>query len=182
MQHDLTAPTRRKGRNDRHGELVSCRCSTPSQAVNGHLKAIRTQEAATIKKQDSCWGYHNRRPLHFTVHCASLQHKNKTKQKQNKKKQQQKTHTKSKSKQHKSKQTNNSHPPPPPPPKRTKSWWDCLLVACLTSQQHARASQGRIYEGNCTCCHMRYKLQIKLLISPSHGILTPGQPVPALTL
>ena len=29
---------------------------------------------------------------------------------------------------------------------------------------------------------LRYKLQIKLSVSPSHGILTPGQPAPALTL
>ena len=29
----------------------------------------------------------------------------------------------------------------------------CLLVACLTSQQHASVSQGRIYSDNCTCCH-----------------------------
>ena len=29
----------------------------------------------------------------------------------------------------------------------------CLLVACLTSQQHASVSQGRIYLDNCTCCH-----------------------------
>ena len=29
----------------------------------------------------------------------------------------------------------------------------CLLVGCLTSQQHARASQGRICSDNITCCH-----------------------------
>ena len=29
---------------------------------------------------------------------------------------------------------------------------------------------------------LRWKLQIQLSISPSHRILTPGQPVPALTL
>ena len=29
----------------------------------------------------------------------------------------------------------------------------CLLVACLTSQQHARVSQGQICWDNCTCCH-----------------------------
>ena len=29
----------------------------------------------------------------------------------------------------------------------------CLLVACLTSQQHASVSQGRICSDNCTCCH-----------------------------
>ena len=29
----------------------------------------------------------------------------------------------------------------------------CLLVGCLTSQQHARVSQGRICTDNFTCCH-----------------------------
>ena len=29
----------------------------------------------------------------------------------------------------------------------------CLLVGCLTSQQHASAPQGRICEDNFTCCH-----------------------------
>ena len=30
---------------------------------------------------------------------------------------------------------------------------DCLLVGCLTSQQHASVSQGRICSDNFTCCH-----------------------------
>ena len=29
----------------------------------------------------------------------------------------------------------------------------CLFVCCLTSQQHASVSQGRICSDNCTCCH-----------------------------
>ena len=29
----------------------------------------------------------------------------------------------------------------------------CWLVACLTSQQHASVSQGRICSDNFTCCH-----------------------------
>ena len=29
----------------------------------------------------------------------------------------------------------------------------CLLVGCLTSQQHASVSQGRICEDDCMCCH-----------------------------
>ena len=29
----------------------------------------------------------------------------------------------------------------------------CLLVGCLTSQHHARASQGLISSDSCTCCH-----------------------------
>ena len=30
---------------------------------------------------------------------------------------------------------------------------DCLFVDCLTSQQHASVSQGRICSDNLTCCH-----------------------------
>ena len=30
---------------------------------------------------------------------------------------------------------------------------NCLLVACLTSQQQANVSQGRICSDNFTCCH-----------------------------
>ena len=29
----------------------------------------------------------------------------------------------------------------------------CMVVGCLMSQQHASASQGRIFSDNCTCCH-----------------------------
>ena len=29
----------------------------------------------------------------------------------------------------------------------------CLLVGCLTSQQHASVSQGQICSDNYTCCH-----------------------------
>ena len=57
-----------------------------------------------------------------------------------------------------------------------------LLAGCLMSQKHAGVSQGRICEDNCTCCHTEIKLQIKLSVSPNHSILTPGRPVPALTL
>ena len=32
-------------------------------------------------------------------------------------------------------------------------WFVCLLVGCLTSQQHASVSQGRICSDNFTCCH-----------------------------
>ena len=31
--------------------------------------------------------------------------------------------------------------------------FDCLLVACLTSQQQASVSQGRIFSDKFTCCH-----------------------------
>ena len=35
----------------------------------------------------------------------------------------------------------------------TKSKVVCLLVGCLSSQQHASVSQGRICTDNFTCCH-----------------------------
>ena len=57
-----------------------------------------------------------------------------------------------------------------------------LLVGCLMSQQHASVSQGRICSDNFSAATLRQKLQTKLSVSPSHTILTPGRPVPALTL
>ena len=36
---------------------------------------------------------------------------------------------------------------------RSTEWQTCLLVGCLTSQQHASVSQGRICTDNSTCCH-----------------------------
>ena len=55
------------------------------------------------------------------------------------------------------------------------------LPAYLTSQQQASVSHDHI----CSIVQaamLRQKLQIKLSISPCHSILTPGWPVPALTL
>ena len=57
-----------------------------------------------------------------------------------------------------------------------------LLVGCLTSQQHASVSQGRICSDKFTCCHTEIEVGDKLSASPSRSILTPGRPVPALTL
>ena len=37
----------------------------------------------------------------------------------------------------------------------------CLLVGCLTSQQHASVSQGRICSGNFTCCHTELEVADK---------------------
>ena len=36
---------------------------------------------------------------------------------------------------------------------RAPTLFVCLLVGCLTSQQHASVSQGRICTDNFTCCH-----------------------------
>ena len=54
----------------------------------------------------------------------------------------------------------------------------CLLVGCLTSQEQAGVSAMTILRA----ATLRYKLRIKLSTSPSHSILTPGRPIPALTL
>ena len=51
-----------------------------------------------------------------------------------------------------------------------------LFVGCLMS--HVSVSQGWICSDNCTSCYTEIELQIQL----SHSILTPGQPVPVLTL
>ena len=34
-----------------------------------------------------------------------------------------------------------------------EGWFVCLFVGCLSSQQHASVSQGRICTDNFTCCH-----------------------------
>ena len=57
----------------------------------------------------------------------------------------------------------------------------CLSVGCLTSQQHASESQGRIYSDNFTCCHTEIEVADQT-VHLSHNITAPGQPVPALTL
>ena len=36
--------------------------------------------------------------------------------------------------------------------------YDCLFVRCLTSQQHASVSQGRICSDKCMCCHTELKV------------------------
>ena len=61
----------------------------------------------------------------------------------------------------------------------------CLLVGCLTSQQHANVSQGRICSDKFTCCHTEIEVvdQTHLtqsqytdtgLTSPSTDPITPG--------
>ena len=57
----------------------------------------------------------------------------------------------------------------------------CLSVGCLTSQQHASESQGRMYSDNFTCCHTEIEVANQT-VHLSHNIQTPGQPVPALSL
>ena len=55
------------------------------------------------------------------------------------------------------------------------------LLACLTSQQQASVSQGRICPDNFTCCHTEIEVADPTFYL-THSILTPGRPVPELTL
>ena len=62
----------------------------------------------------------------------------------------------------------------------------CLLVGCLTSQQHESVSQGRICSNNFTCCHTEIEVADQTFYltqsqytdtgptSPSAGPITPG--------
>ena len=54
-----------------------------------------------------------------------------------------------------------------------------VFVGRLTSQKHASVSQGRICLGSCTCSLSWIEAVDQTCY---HTILTPGQPVPALTL
>ena len=62
----------------------------------------------------------------------------------------------------------------------------CLLVGCVTSQQHASVSQGRICSDNFTCCHIEIEVADQIFhltqsqytdtrpTSPSTDPITPG--------
>ena len=61
-----------------------------------------------------------------------------------------------------------------------------MLVGCLTSQQHASVSQGRVCSDNCTCCHTEIEVADQTFhltqsqytdtgpTSPSTDPITPG--------
>ena len=54
---------------------------------------------------------------------------------------------------------------------------NCLLVGCLTCQQHASVSQGRICSDKFICCHTEIDVQVHTdtgPISPSADLITPG--------
>ena len=63
----------------------------------------------------------------------------------------------------------------------------CLLVGCLTSQQYASVSQGRICSDNFTCCHTEIEVADRTVhltqsqytdigpTSPSTDPITPGR-------
>ena len=59
----------------------------------------------------------------------------------------------------------------------------CLLrfLAALHPSNNANVSRGRICSDKCMCFITEIELG-QFAISPSHSILTPGRPVPALTL
>ena len=70
-----------------------------------------------------------------------------------------------------------------------KTTWLGAAAVCLFVWLVAyRPSNMRVYlrdgsaQTSLRAATLRYKLQIKLSISPSHSILTPGRPVPVLTL
>ena len=58
----------------------------------------------------------------------------------------------------------------------------CLLVGCLTSQQHASVSQGRIYSDNFTCCHTEIEVEDQTFHLTQSQYTDTGPAVPALTL
>ena len=61
-------------------------------------------------------------------------------------------------------------------------WCGGLLGGCgglLNVPTTCYVSQGRICSDNFTYCHT--EIQVADQTTPSHSILTPGQPVPALT-
>ena len=55
-----------------------------------------------------------------------------------------------------------------------------LFVCCLTSQQQASVSQGRIYKDNFTCCHTKIEVADQTFYLTKSQYT--GQPVPSLTL
>ena len=64
-------------------------------------------------------------------------------------------------------------------PARTFS--DAVPCKGLTSQQHACVSQGQVCLDSCASCHTEIEVSDHSS-SPSHSILTPDSPVPALIL
>ena len=67
--------------------------------------------------------------------------------------------------------------------KKNLVWELLLLVGCLTSQQHASVSQGRICSDNFTCCHTEIEVAFHLTqsqytdtgpTSPNADPITPG--------
>ena len=55
-----------------------------------------------------------------------------------------------------------------------------MFVGCLTSQQHASVSQGRICSDNFMCCHTEVEVADQTFYLTQS--LTSGQPTPVLTL
>ena len=55
----------------------------------------------------------------------------------------------------------------------------CWLVACLTSQQHASVSQGRICSDNFTCCHTDIEIADQTFYLTQSQYTDPGQTSPS---
>ena len=58
----------------------------------------------------------------------------------------------------------------------------CVLVGCLTSQQQASVSQGRICSENLTCCHTEIEVADPTFYLTQSQYTDTGQTIPALTL
>ena len=58
----------------------------------------------------------------------------------------------------------------------------CLLVGCLTSQQQASVSQGRICLDNLTCCHTETEVADPTFYLTQSQYTDTGPTSPALTL
>ena len=61
------------------------------------------------------------------------------------------------------------------------SVYRCFVVCCLRSHLHVSVSQGQLCSESCTCYHAEIEVADQA-VSPSHSILTPGQPVLGQTL
>ena len=58
----------------------------------------------------------------------------------------------------------------------------CLMfVACLTSKNYASVSRGRICSDKVTCCGTEIEVPDQMFYLTQSHMLTPDQPVPALT-
>ena len=57
-----------------------------------------------------------------------------------------------------------------------------MFFVVFLSQQHATVLQGWICSNNCMCCPTETEVDAQTCCLTSHSILTPGQPVLAMTL
>ena len=58
-------------------------------------------------------------------------------------------------------------------------FYNCLFVGCLTSQQHASVSQGRICSDNFTCCHTEIEVADQTFYLTQSQYTDPGPTSPS---